>query len=161
MHKPFIVTGLLAAALFLGVALGRWTAPPSAEAVPIAPASTTTDTQTADPRIITARSFEVTRVIDGDTFKVLYDGDLTSVRLLDINAPERGDPKADAATDELRRLIEGQIVELEFAAARRRDNFGRLLCRVTVDGLDVGQHLLDAGLVSVYQPGPRRSNASP
>ncbi|MBB6429238.1 thermonuclease family protein [Algisphaera agarilytica] len=160
MSKHFILTGLLIAALFLGVALGRWTAPPTADAVAPAPTAAPVLTETEDTRVITARSYEVVRVIDGDTFKVLYDGDLTSVRLLDINAPERGDPKADAATNELRRMIDGQTVELEFAAARRRDNFGRLLCRVTVDGVDVGQHLLDAGLVSVYQPGPRRSNAS-
>lgn len=163
MHQRWIISASLTLLILLsGVALGRWTAPRDAQAftppIPATPALTP-----APPvvREITASDFEVLRVIDGDTFKVDYDGDLTSVRMLYINAPERGDPRADAATEELRRLIDGQTVQLHFEAARRRDNFGRLLCRVTVDGFDVGQHLLDAGLVSVYQPGPRRTNTTP
>lgn len=115
--------------------------------------------EAADPepvREITATDFVVTRVIDGDTFRVEYDGDLTSVRIRDIDAPERGDPRAVAATDELRRLVDGQAVRLEFGPGRKRDGFGRLLCRVYLGDLDIGQHLLDAELVEVYQPGPRR-----
>lgn len=111
----------------------------------------------AGVREITATTFAVTRVIDGDTFRVEYDGDLTSVRLRDIDAPERGDPRAAAATEELRRLVDGQTVRLEFGPGRKRDGFGRLLCHVFVNDLDIGQHLLNAGLVEEYQPGPRKS----
>ncbi|MEM7625256.1 MAG: thermonuclease family protein [Planctomycetota bacterium] len=107
-------------------------------------------------REITATTFTVARVIDGDTFRVEYDGDLTSVRIRDIDAPERGDPRADAATAELRRLVDGKTVRLAFGPGRKRDGFGRLLCRVIIDDLDVGQHLLDAGLVEEYRPGPRK-----
>ncbi|MEL7087710.1 MAG: thermonuclease family protein [Planctomycetota bacterium] len=110
----------------------------------------------APVREITATHFEVTRVIDGDTFRVEYDGDLTSVRLLDIDAPERGDPRAAAATEEMRRLVQGQTVRLEFGSGRKRDGFGRLLCHVFVGDLNVGKHLLDLGLVGLYEPGPRR-----
>ncbi|MEM9913464.1 MAG: thermonuclease family protein [Planctomycetota bacterium] len=161
MDRRWIATtGMLVLAIALGVALGRWTAPGPADANAARPVAVSTPiVDTPATREITASDFEVVRVIDGDTFKIHYDGDLTSVRMLHINAPERGDPRADDATEALRQLIDGQTVQLHFDAARRRDNFGRLLCRVTVDGLDVGQHLLDAGLVSVYQPGPRRSNA--
>lgn len=157
MRKPSIITAsLMAMALVAGVGIGRWTAPlpASANTAPPANASETPPVTTA----VTASNFDVVRVIDGDTFKVRYDGDLTSVRILHINTPERGEPLADDATNELRRLIQDQTVELHFDAARRRDSFGRLLCRVTVQGLDVGQHLLDAGLASPYQPGPRRAN---
>lgn len=163
MRKQWIIAGSsLLMVLALGVVLGRWTAPlPVEAATPNTPAPSVITTAPPVTREITASNFNVVRVIDGDTFKVDYDGDLTSVRMLYINTPERGDPRADAATDELRRLIDGQTVQLHFEAARRRDNFGRLLCRVTVDGFDVGQHLLDTGLASVYQPGPRRANTKP
>lgn len=160
MSSRWITTvGIAVATLVIGVGLGRWTAPSPASAQ-TSPVAVTAEAPPVT-RAVTASKFQVVRVIDGDTFKVHYDGDLTSVRMLDINAPERGDPQADAATAELRRLIDGQTVTLHFDAARRRDNFGRLLCRVTLGDLDVGQHLLDANLVSVYQPGPRKANVSP
>ncbi len=152
-----MTSAIAAVTLVIGVCVGRWTAPTPALAQ--TPAASADASDPPVTRAVTASAFQVVRVIDGDTFKVRYDGDLTSVRLLDINAPERGDPLADAATAELRRLIDGQTVTLHFDAARRRDNFGRLLCRVTLGDLDIGQHLLDAKLVSVYQPGPRKANA--
>ena len=180
-QRSLIVFGLFAVGLTFGAVVGRWSMPAPASASPATgeraaeesptptPASRVErqdagdageDASATDPLIsreVTATMFEVTRVIDGDTFRVLYDGDLTSVRLLDIDAPERGDPRAEAATTELRRLVDGQTVRLEFGPGRKRDGFGRLLCRVYVDELDVGQHLLDAGLVEPYRPGPRRS----
>lgn len=155
--------------VLLGVGVGRWTTPRivSADAAPgiqsHAPGIQSHVHGIAidlpPTREVTASDFRVLRIIDGDTFKVRYDGDITSVRILDINAPERGDPRAEAATEELRRRIAGRTVHLDFAAARRRDNFGRLLCRVIIDGIDVGEHLLDRGLVEPYLPGPRRSQA--
>lgn len=176
-----------AALLLLGVGLGRWTAPRVVSAHPApAPApgienaasgiestaagdlaldaegktvAAELETSPLPTREVTASDFRVLRVIDGDTLQVRYDGDITSVRLLDINAPERGDPRAEAATNELRRLVLDRVVRLDFAAARRRDNFGRLLCRVWIDEIDAGQHLLDQGFVEPYRPGPRKSNA--
>ncbi len=93
-------------------------------------------------RVITAHDYLVLRVVDGDTFKVHYDGEQTSVRFIGIDAPElteAGGPKATAA---LERLVGGRVVRLEFAGERKRDNFGRLLCRVYVDGVDVGAALV-------------------
>ncbi len=102
-------------------------------------------------REVTARAFEVVRVIDGDTFVVEYDGEPTSVRIHGIDAPERGEPGHDAATAALRELIAGQTVLLEFPAEHKRDNFGRLLARVTVDGRDVGAVLLERGVAEPYK----------
>ena len=53
-------------------------------------------------RVITARDYLVLRVVDGDTFKVHYDGEPTSVRFIGIDAPElteAGGPEATAALD--------------------------------------------------------------
>lgn len=83
---------------------------------------------------ITQREFAVVRVIDGDTFRVMYDGEETSVRLADYNAPERGEPGGPAATEQLKKAIEGRVVTLTFPGPRKRDHWGRLIAVVIVDG---------------------------
>lgn len=84
---------------------------------PTTPASTPT-------REITAQTFAVTRIVDGVTFKVLYDGEETSVRLFGIDAPERRDPNGPTATAALGAMIDGKFVRLTFPGTRKRDNFG-------------------------------------
>ena len=76
---------------------------------------------------ISQQDFEVQRIIDGDTFVVMYDGELTSVRIHGIDTPERGEPGFEIATKQLRDEISGQRVRLTSPARRKRDNFGRLL----------------------------------
>lgn len=100
---------------------------------------------------ITQREFQVIRVVDGDTFKVKYDGDETSVRLLDIDTPERGSPGWHAAKIELTNLIEGRFVRLHFGEQRKRDNFGRLLCHVKIGQKNVGLHMLARKLAVRYE----------
>jgi len=89
-------------------------------------------------RTVEARLFRVVRIIDGDTFVVVYDERATSVRPPRIDAPERGRPGAAAALAE---LIGGRTVRLEFSdpAGRKRDRWGRLLASVYVmiDGVEV------------------------
>jgi len=102
-------------------------------------------------REVTARAFDVLRIIDGDTFVIMYDGEPTPVRLWGIDAPEAGEPEGEKATHALRDLMEGKTVNILFPAPRKRDNFGRLLCTVYVDGLDVGQELIKAGLAKPYR----------
>jgi endonuclease YncB( thermonuclease family) len=121
------------------------------------------------------RSFRVGRVIDGDTLVLSgYDGEATKVRLLGIDAPERGEAGYEEAGQALRELIaeSGGVVEIEFprpgagGARGKRDNFGRLLCRVIVrppapgapggggggggDPVDAGERLLQLGLAERY-----------
>src|SRR5436305_366440 len=60
----------------------------------------------------------VTKVIDGDTFQINYNGQLTSVRLIGIDTPETVDPRRPVgcfgkkASDETKRLLEGKEVIL-------------------------------------------------
>ena len=103
-------------------------------------------------REVTVRTFKVERVVDGDTFKVTYDGESTSVRFVGINAPEKRDPGGPAATKTLGRLIEGKTVRLEFPGPRKRDNFGRLLCRVYVGEMEVGAEMIRLGHAVKYFP---------
>lgn len=87
----------------------------------------------------------VDRVIDGDTI-VLGDG--SKVRLLQINAPEKGECGYEEATKRLRALVMDRSVSLE-----RDDRFGnadqyhRLLRYVFVDGKNVNVMLQREGLV--------------
>ena len=94
---------------------------------------------------ITARNFKVERIIDGDTFEIEYDGEPTSVRLVNIDAPELRDAGGPAAKAALAELIGGRVVRIEFTEPRKRDNFGRLLCLVYVDGVDVGAVMVRGG----------------
>lgn len=76
------------------------------------------------------------RVIDGDTFETTTKGgeDVT-IRLADVGAPELGQPGADEATKELRRLLGSKAVTWEKHAV---DRYGRWVCDVTnADGVDV------------------------
>ncbi len=101
-------------------------------------------------QVVTARTFQVVRVVDGDTFKVMYDGELTSVRFFGIDAPETREPAGPAATAAMVELVGGKKVRLEFPAKRKRDNFGRLLCKVYVGSLDVGAEMIRRGQATVY-----------
>ena len=101
---------------------------------------------------INQRTFTVERVVDGDTFKVTYDGEETSARIVGIDAPERNTPEGPAATKALAKLIEGKTVRLEFTEGRKRDNFGRLLCRVYVGDVDVGRWMIEHGHATEYVP---------
>ncbi len=101
-------------------------------------------------REIAARTYQAGRVVDGDTFKVVYDGEVTSVRLCGIDAPELPTGPGRQAKAALRVLIGGQAVRLEFAEARKRDNFGRLLCKVYVGDTDVGAEMIRQGHAKPY-----------
>jgi len=103
-------------------------------------------------REITARRFRVLRVVDGDTFKIQYDGESTSVRFFGIDAPEKRDPDGPAATAALVSKIDGKTVRLEFPGERKRDNFGRLICNVFVGDVDVGKWMMDNGHAVRYVP---------
>jgi endonuclease YncB( thermonuclease family) len=105
------------------------------------------------------RVFAVRRVIDGDTFVVEdYDGEPTSVRILGIDTPERGEFGHIEARDALAAILgeSGMLVELRFdpdaGGGRKRDAFGRLLCEVVARergpggvAIDVGERLLERG----------------
>ncbi len=83
------------------------------------------------------RKETVTRVIDGDTF--LTKSRKRSVRLADVNAPERGRKGASKATQRLRKLIQGKTVEVETVA---RDVFGRAVANVKVGKKSVNRAMM-------------------
>jgi endonuclease YncB( thermonuclease family) len=91
----------------------------------------------------------VRHVLDGDTVILT---DERHVRLIGINAPERGrdgapdQPLAAAARERLRALAEGRPVTLSFET-ERRDRYGRWLAHLALaDGRSVAPLLIKEGL---------------
>lgn len=78
------------------------------------------------------RKETVTRVIDGDTFRT--SSRKHSVRLANVNAPEKGVRGSTRATQELKNLIQGQKVEVNTIV---RDSYGRAVANVRVEGKSV------------------------
>jgi micrococcal nuclease len=113
------------------------------------------------PLVVSAQNWDagfhkVRWVADGDTF-ILEDG--RHVRYLGINAPETAhdgkpaQPLGQAARDYNRRLVEHQMVRLEFDR-ERRDRFGRWLAHIyRRDGLWVNRDMVAQGLaIYLYTP---------
>lgn len=78
------------------------------------------------------RKETVKRVIDGDTFRT--SSRKRSVRLANVNAPEKGTRGSTKATQELKKLIQGKKVEVNPIA---RDSYGRAVANVKVGGKSV------------------------
>ena len=76
----------------------------------------------------------VTRVIDGDTFQTA--SRKKSVRLANVNAPEKGQKGGAAATKALRNLIKGEKVTVNTVA---RDKYGRTIANVRVGNKSVNK----------------------
>lgn len=96
----------------------------------------------------------VQQVIDGDSIEVILDGAAYDLRYIGIDAPETGMPLSREATEANRRLVEGQIVELEQDVSNT-DQYGRLLRYVyLLDGTLVNAELVKLGLAAAiaYPP---------
>ena len=103
---------------------------------------------------------EFVRVVDGDTAKVIYNGNEETVRYLLIDTPESKAPnscvqpygkEASARNEEL--LRSGKVT-LEFDGPKR-DKYDRLLAYVFVDGASVQGTLLKEGyarIAYIYDP---------
>ena len=90
--------------------------------------------------------FQVKRIVDGDTVE-LSGGD--RLRLLAVDAPEKGEPYYSEAAQFLGRRVLGKRGVVEFAG-RRRDGYGRLLGYLLIDTLFVNAAIIDSGMGYVY-----------
>jgi micrococcal nuclease len=101
-----------------------------------------------------AAAQRVRQVIDGDTITVSGVG---VVRLLGVDAPEKtggyrqSEPFGDAATSFMKRLLEGQIVRLEYDGAAK-DQYNRTLAYVFLpDGRLANVEIIKAGFAETYR----------
>jgi endonuclease YncB( thermonuclease family) len=90
----------------------------------------------------------VVGIADGDTLTLL-DGSKTPhrIRLDGIDAPERTQPYGQRARQSLADLAQGRDAR---ADCPKTDRYGRAVCRVTVDGVDVGLEQVRRGLAWHY-----------
>ena len=95
----------------------------------------------------------VTEVVDGDTIEI---NGSTRIRLLEIEAPERGECYFTESKEALSNLIEGKYVRLEKDISGV-DNFGRLLRYVflsqegAMDDTFVNDYMLEQGFADIYE----------
>lgn len=90
----------------------------------------------------------VVGVADGDTLTLLAADRATHrIRLDGIDAPERSQPFGQRARQSLAALAHGRPA---LADCGKQDRYGRAVCRVTVDGVDVGLEQVRRGLAWHY-----------
>lgn len=106
------------------------------------------------------KTYEVTRIVDGDTIKVNFNGKEESVRLIGIDTPESVHPDASknlpegkVASEYTKSKLDGKEVGLEFDV-QERDHYGRLLAYVWIGGEMFNNVLLSEGYaqVATYPP---------
>jgi len=95
-----------------------------------------------------AETVSIIRVIDGDTC-ILQNGE--RVRYYGINAPEKGDPQFNEATQANNKLVAGKEVRLE-PQDPSRDKEDRLLAYIFVDEIFVNEELLRLGCAHIQRP---------
>lgn len=112
------------------------------------------DGETSTVRIAT-QVFDVLRVVDGDTIVVDYNGVEEKVRLIGVDTPESVHPDQDKnteagikASEYTKKALEEKQVELEFDV-QQRDQYGRLLAYVWVDGVMYNKTLLKEGIANL------------
>lgn len=94
-------------------------------------------------------SAKVIRVIDGDVIVVLLNGREEKVRLIGIDAPERGQPYFEEAANKTKELVLSKYVRFEKDVSER-DKYGRLLRYVYIGSVFVNAELVKLGYASVY-----------
>jgi endonuclease YncB( thermonuclease family) len=90
---------------------------------------------------------QVTRIIDGDTIEVMYQGEQRTVRFARLDAPESDEPGGSAATQALRERLAGESVEIQWGDDEGRTHgfYGRWLGRIEHEGQDVGDWMVEQG----------------
>lgn len=89
-------------------------------------------------------SGEVTRVVDGDTLEV---DEKISVRLAEIDAPERDQPFGSEATRALARLTSKRTARFEVVDV---DRYGRYVAHVFVGDVQVNREMVRRGFAWAY-----------
>ncbi len=94
-------------------------------------------------------SGKVVRVSDGDTITVLGPGNQQhKIRLMGIDAPEKGQPFGTASQESLASMVAGRNVVVEW---HKRDRYGRLVGKVFADSHEVGLVQIERGMAWHYK----------
>ncbi len=99
----------------------------------------------------------VVGIADGDTLTILDSSNQQHrIRLSGIDAPEKRQPFGSRAKESLSALAFGKGATVEWS---KRDRYGRIVGKVTVNGEDVGLQQLQSGLAWWYRQYAREQNA--
>lgn len=139
-----LASGLLRCFLVAALAIGA--SPPALAETQGLPSSAPVLGQPVEGRVI--------HVADGDTVTVLTEAKAeVRVRLAGIDAPEvahrsessspQTQPYGDASRRALRALAHGRQVTM---TCRSKDRYGRFVCVLQLDGADVGEQQIKAGM---------------
>lgn len=102
---------------------------------------------------------KVVNVADGDTITILdANKKQNKIRLADIDAPEKGQPYGNRATQHLKAMVAGKQVS---ADCREKDKYKRDICTIVVDGVDVNADLVATGHAWVYEQYNSRADLPP
>lgn len=136
------------------------TTPPTTTSTGPPPATSTVPSSTSTTTTVRVPEVRVLSITDGDTLRVLVDGENEPLRLIGINAPEGGECMAPEAALRLGELMEGGPIRLE-SDVSDRDQFGRLLRYVYVGQMFVNEALVREGLAIArrYEPDTARAAA--
>ena len=109
---------------------------------------------------VASKVYTVVRTVDGDTLEIDLDGTAEKVRLIGIDTPESVHPDASknteagkSAAEYVKRMLEGREIELELDV-QERDQYGRILAYVYLEGIMVNKTLLREGYaeISTFPP---------
>ncbi|WP_409228173.1 stalk domain-containing protein [Gudongella sp. SC589] len=104
--------------------------------------------------------YKVKRVVDGDTIVVDYKGQEETLRLIGIDTPESVHPDQERNTTEgkeaaryTKEILGGRLVGIQLDV-QERDQYGRLLAYVWLDGELYNKMVVEAGMATVatYPP---------
>lgn len=90
----------------------------------------------------------VIAISDGDTITAQCPEQKITVRIAEIDAPEKGQAFGTKATLSLASLCFKVQAEIK---PEKRDKYGRTVARVTCNGVDVSSHQVGAGMAWVYR----------
>jgi micrococcal nuclease len=91
---------------------------------------------------------KVVSIADGDTFTILVNNQQIKIRLHGIDCPEKGQDFSNVAKEFLSGYVFGKIVTVQ---DMETDRYGRTIGNVSVDGINVNEKLLEAGLAWHYK----------
>ena len=102
-------------------------------------------------------AYQITRVIDGDTVEIRYEGNLTSVSLIGVNTPETvpAETFGKESVSFIQNLLLGETVYLRFDN-NRTDKYGKMLAYLyrAPDGLFVNLEIVRQGYGKTYKASP-------
>lgn len=114
--------------------------------------SPTMSSSSSEAKVLGGVPFIVVNVVDGDTIDVQPPGgDRVRVRFIGIDTPETVDPRKPVqcygpeASARMKELLTDKMVTLQSKPDEDKDQYGRLLRYVFLNGQDIGARMLEEG----------------